>query len=172
MVLACGPGALLVDQSAGFLHQLLESPGPAICLAIPVGRKVIVPRGARVRRSRTTQPLGSGWPPRTGVDATVIDLAALGGPDEIAALIGRSIQAGLTTPGRLLRELARRGKHRQRGLVKEMLRDVKVGCESTLEVRFVKNCCDRMGSRWGRGSSPCRLSTRSCTAGEQTGRSS
>jgi hypothetical protein len=153
-VLACGPGAVLVDDSAAFLHQLVQSPGPVVCLAVPAARRVISPQGARVRRARAVESSGSRWPPRTGVEATVVDLAVTSSPDDLTALIGRCIQAGLTSADRLLRELSRRGRHRQRALVVEILADVRGGCESALEVRFLRDVLRRHGLPPGEGQYP------------------
>lgn len=154
VLLACGPGAVLTDQSAAFLHRVVEGPGPVVCVAIPDTRRVLPPEGALLRRARGIRPGGVAWPPRTSVEATVIDLAARVSIDDVAAIVARSLQHRLTTPQRLLAELESRARHPRRRLVAAMVGDVRNGNQSCLEVRFVTGVLRRHGLPLGQAQFP------------------
>lgn len=106
VLLACGTGAALADRSAAYVHKLLDEPGPLIWVVVPQARRVVQPIGARVRRARAFAAPGPQWPPRTTVEATLIDLASDASADDIAAWLARSLQRRITTAPRLLRSSA------------------------------------------------------------------
>ncbi len=97
--------------------------------------------GVRLRRRRDLEPLQEavGSPPRTRVEATVIDLAATSTTArEIVGVVTTACQLRRTTPARLNRELARRAQHPRRKLLLALLTDVADGAESPLELGFLR----------------------------------
>lgn len=76
-------------------------------------------------------------PPRTSLDATVVDLCAEADEDELAALLAEALSGRRTTAKRLLGELATRKRFPHRRLVREVLGDVALGAHSALERRFL-----------------------------------
>lgn len=137
-VLACGAGSVLADRSAAYVHHLVSDPGSPIWVVVPESRRVLAPSGVRLRRARHAHSRGSLWPPRTTIEATVVDLAVAASADDIAASLASCLQRRLTTADRLLTELSGRARHPQRSLISGMLSDIRDGVESTLELRFVR----------------------------------
>lgn len=130
-VLLGGPGTVLGMGSAAFLHELGAEPTEITVFA----NRDRVPRsGWRFIRAARS---GTGEPPRTRLDATVIDLCAEADEDALAALLAQAISNRRTTPRRLLAELAKRSRFPHRRLVREVLGDVALGAHSALERRFL-----------------------------------
>ncbi len=90
------------------------------------------------------------WPPRTSVEQTVIDVAALGTADDAIAVAALACQRGLTWYRPLRDELAGRVRHPHRTVLGEALADIGEGSQSTLEVRFVRDVARPHGLPAGR----------------------
>jgi len=138
-VLYCGDGAAASHETAARLLGLLDADPGHITVQVPETRRVVAPQGVRVRLSGsvTDCTARSGWPTRTTVEDTVLDLAAGGSADDATGWLARACQRRLTTPRRLSAALSRRSRHRWRELLLVALGEVDGGAESVLEVRWV-----------------------------------
>jgi hypothetical protein len=140
-VLACGTGAVLSHWSVAHHVGLARSAPKQIHVSVPSARRVVNPLGVTVYRTvravDASQPWQ--WPPRTSVDQTVIDIAALGTADDAVAIAALACQRGLTWHEALRAELERRVAHRWRAVLREALDDIGAGSHSALEVRFVRD---------------------------------
>jgi predicted transcriptional regulator of viral defense system len=112
-LLRAGPGAVLSHETAAGLHGLVHQPGPAIHITVPARRNparggsmpgVVVHRSAR-------GAIPASWPPRTGIDDTVIDLTQTSATaGEAFTWLGRAVGLRLTTARRLRRAAATRAR--------------------------------------------------------------
>jgi len=140
-VLYCGDGAVASHSTAARLHGLVEQDPDVIEVLIPARRRVIRPDQIRLATcadiSRRTAP--SGWPTRTTVEDSVLDMAEQGDADNAIAWVSWACQRRRTTPERLADALDRRARHRWRKLLVDALGDVAAGVESALEHRYVKS---------------------------------
>jgi len=149
-VLACGDGATLSHRTAAGLHGLSATGWgggagrgeESIEVTVPAGRKVRAVTGVRVHRSRRLDldrhPALS--PPRTRLEATVLDLAgAAASLDDAVGLVARACQGRLTTPVRLRAALRTRRGGRWRRELLAALGDVAGGAESLLELRYLRD---------------------------------
>jgi hypothetical protein len=139
-LLSCGVGAVASHRSAARLFGLTEQDPEVIEVLIPATRRIIQPSGVQVGTcadiaSRTAP---SGWPSRTTVENTVLDLAERGDADNAVAWLTKACQCHRTTPARLAESLERRRRHRWRELIVDALGDVAEGVESVLEYRYVR----------------------------------
>lgn len=130
-VLIGGQGAVLGLEAAGHLHEL--RPEPAEITVNVTNERAPRPGWRFIRAARK----GVGEPPRTSLDATVVDLCAEADEDELAALLAEALSSRRTTAKRLLAELATRRRFPHRRLVREVLGDVALGAHSALERRFL-----------------------------------
>jgi very-short-patch-repair endonuclease len=97
-VRACGPGALLSGRAAGHLLGLLKGSAPAPEVTAPTQRRVA---GVRTRRCRTGDPRDATsfrGIPVTTVPRTLVDLAAVLAPDELARACHEAGVRHRTTP--------------------------------------------------------------------------
>jgi hypothetical protein len=120
---------------------LVRTAPPLVNVTVPWTRRVVARAGVDVRRAMrvvdATEPWQ--WPPRTSVEQTVIDVAALGSADDAVAVAALACQRGLTWYRPLGHELARRMRHPHRTVLVDALADIGEGAQSTLEVRFVRD---------------------------------
>lgn len=140
-VLVCGDGAAASHETAARLLGLIDHDPDGVHIQVPEDRRVVGPAGVTVRlsssvRQRTNR---SGWPTRTTVEDTLLDLAASGSADDATGWVARACQRRLTTPRRIADALSRRRRHRWRELLRVALDEVDGGAESVLEVRWVLN---------------------------------
>jgi very-short-patch-repair endonuclease len=139
-LLTCGAGAVASHGTAARLHGLSDRDPDQIEVLIPASRRVIRPRRVEVATcsdlARRTAP--AGWPSRTTVEDTVLDLAERGNSDNAIAWLSTACQRRRTTTARLAEALDRRMRHRWRGLLADALSDVAGGVESVLEYRYVR----------------------------------
>jgi len=139
-LLYCGAGAAASHRTAGRLHGLLDQDPDHIEVLIPASRRVVRPTRVDVATcsdlARRTAP--SGWPSRTTVEDTVLDLAEHGDADTAIAWLSTACQRRRTTTARLAEVLDRRTRHRWRELLVDALSDVADGVESVLEFRYVR----------------------------------
>ena len=131
-ILLGGPSAVLGLDAAAYLNGLARTPPDEITLFVADGR-ADRPGWHFVEAART----GTGEPPRTGAEATLIDLCGSLDEDGITALLADAISGRRTTADTLLEELAGRSRHRNRQLLRDILGDVSVGAHSALERRFM-----------------------------------
>jgi predicted transcriptional regulator of viral defense system len=138
-VLYCGDGAVASHSTAARLHGLAEQDPDVIEVLIPASRRVVRPGQVRLATcadlSRRTAR--SGWPTRTTVEDTVLDMAEQGAADSAIAWVSKACQRRRTTPARLADALDNRASHRWRKLLVDALSDVAAGVESVLEYRYV-----------------------------------
>jgi hypothetical protein len=147
-LLACGTGAAVSHHTAAWLDGLPIDADGCIHVTVPAARYVVAPAGVRVHRSRTradnVHP--TKLPPRTLVEATVLDLVDMAARvDDAIGLVARACQRRLTTPPRLLDAVRRRRNLRWRGLIIGALRDVAAGVQSLLELRYLRDVERRHG---------------------------
>ena len=139
-VLCCGEGAVASHGTAARLHGLADSDPVRIEVLVPASRRVVAP--GRVRLATCADIYGrtarSGWPSRTTVEDTVLDLADQGDADNAIAWLSKACQRRRTSPARMAEAMDRRARHRWRELLVDALADVAAGVESVLEYRYVR----------------------------------
>lgn len=141
-LLAAGDGSRLGPRSSGHLHGLIdEAPGKPDVFTRDRAVSARTDGPWPLRREqvgvRSAKTIGS--PPRLPVEATVIDLCDAATGSQVPGLLTRAVQRRLTTGERILDELDRRGRHRHRRLVSDILRDVGEGSESPLELAYLRD---------------------------------
>lgn len=107
-ILAAGPGAVASHQTAAEIWGLTGRSSTPIHVSIPTVRGAVAPTGIRLHRSRylpaTRDPVRS--PPRTRLDATIVDLVASATRfAELVDWLTAGCQQRRTTPDRLLAEI-------------------------------------------------------------------
>lgn len=144
-VLAVGEDAALSHASAAYSYGLRKSPAERVEILVPHARRVRPPNGIRVQRCRGLAERidEQAMPARTTVEHTVLDLAAEGTADEAVALAALACQRGLTWDERLLEVLEARRRHRWTPLLREALRDIGDGAQSTFESEVRQRCRTR-----------------------------
>jgi len=139
-LLYCGEGAVASRRTAARLHGLLDQDPDHIEVLIPGNRRVARPSHVELATCAdlTRRTASSGWPSRTTVEDTVLDLAERGDSDNAIAWLSKACQRRRTTTARLAEVLEKRMRHRWRGLLVDALSDVTDGVESVLEFRYVR----------------------------------
>jgi len=138
-LLYAGDGAIASLETAAWLWGLRSDLPTPIELCVPLERQVIDQPGLHVasRRHLEAYRHPAAMPPRTRVEETVLDLVDQSkDADEVSALITGACQRRLTTAERLTQRAAERKRLRWRGLVGEVLDDVRDGVQSALERRW------------------------------------
>jgi predicted transcriptional regulator of viral defense system len=140
-VLRAGDGAALSHQTAAELHGLIDFPGEAIHVTVPVTRRVVAP-GLVIHISshidQARQPNRA--PPRTSVEETVLDLVQLAGTfDDACGWITKACGKRLTTEEKLRAALALRKKMRWRAELDDVLAAAGSGIHSVLEYRYLRD---------------------------------
>lgn len=156
-VLRVGSGAVLSHETAAEIHKLSDRESATIHVTTRSTRRVMPVTGvtvhmsAHVERDRHPALL----PPRTRVEATVLDLVGTA-QDLDAALswITRACCRRLTTPQRLRAALRERTRVRWRREINEGLSDVREGAHSLLELRYVRDIERAHGLPRGKRQSP------------------
>jgi hypothetical protein len=137
-VRACGEGALLGGQAAGFVYRLIRGPEPVPEVITPTQRRV---RGVITRRTRAIHPLdATTWRgiPVTTVPRTLVDLAAVLGPDDLARACHEAAVRFGTTPAQVEAVLERRPSSPGRAKLMRVLRGDQPVTLSALERRFLR----------------------------------
>ena len=136
-VLACGDGALLSGRAAAHLLGLVKGRTPAAEVTAPTSRRVM---GVKVRRSRRIDATdATRWRgiPVTTIERTLVDLAAVLAPDELARAFHEADVLYRTTPEAVEAVLARRPNSRGAANLRAVVYgDVRVTL-SRLESRFL-----------------------------------
>jgi Transcriptional regulator, AbiEi antitoxin len=107
-VCACGEGALLSGRAAGYLLGLLKGRPPPPEVTAPTERRI---EGLTTRRSRGLDPRDATvfrGIPVTTVPRTIVDLAAVLSPDDLARAFHEAGVLHRTTPAQVEAVLARR----------------------------------------------------------------
>lgn len=141
-VLAAGPGALLSHETAAELAGLTDEPSAEIHVTVPTNRNFRSPPGVRVHFSIRTVDAAhpTRLPPQTTVEQTVIDLTqAANTADQAIGWPIRACARRLTTVDRLRKAFATRKKLRWRGPLDAVLEDVESGCQSMLELAYLRH---------------------------------
>ncbi len=138
-LLYAGTDAVASLGTAAWLWGLRSDLPARIEVCVPIDRRVIDQPGLHVasRRHLADYRHPAAVPPRTRIEETVLDLVDQAkDPDEVVALITGACQRRLTTAARLGRCAAGRKRLRWRGLVDDVLDDVRDGAQSALERRW------------------------------------
>jgi hypothetical protein len=141
-LLHAGAGAMLSHQTAAELVGLSNGGSGEIHVTIPASRRVGRIPGVVVHRSRRTAELvhPARRPPQTRVEETVLDLTQTAATlDDAIGWLARACGGRLTTPGRLAKALAVRRRVRWRSELLSAVEDVRAGCHSLLELRYLRN---------------------------------
>jgi hypothetical protein len=136
-VLACGEGALLVGRAAGCLFGALRGPPPPPEVAAPTERRV---KGIRTHRSRTLDPRDATIfraIPVTTLPRTLVDLAAVLDPEDLARAFHEAEVRHHTTPTQVEAVLGRRPKSKGARKLRAVLRGDTQVVLSRLEKRFL-----------------------------------
>jgi Transcriptional regulator, AbiEi antitoxin len=134
-VLACGEGAVLSGEAAGYLWGLLKGTAPPPEVTAPKHRKV---KGVRTKRARRGEIAGTKWRgiPITTVPRTLVDLASLLSSADLARACHEAGVLHRTTPRQVDAVLEHRPNTLGARQLREVLRgDVHVTL-SALERRF------------------------------------
>jgi hypothetical protein len=138
-----GPDAMLSHQTAAELFGFADDSGGQIHVTVPRDRSypgrisgVVVHRVGRARELRHPYLL----PPRTGIEATVLDLAESARTvDDAFGWLCRATGRWLTTTDRLRQAMRQRSKMRWRADLLGSLDMVDDGVRSNLEHRYVRD---------------------------------
>jgi hypothetical protein len=142
-LLYAGNGAVLSHETAADLWGLRPADeASAIHVSVPATRKVRAREGLVVHRSRSLDRSihPARTPPRTTLEATIFDLAALAlRLDDARALVAKAGQLGLSNSARMLDELARRRTQKWRPALLEAINGVAAGAHSVLELHYLRD---------------------------------
>ncbi len=135
-----GSGAVLSHGSAAYLHGFVRREPVVLDVMVPRPRTVTPVPGLRVFRSDRVAPDPAGpflrALPRTPAAATVVDLAGRArDEDAVVALLTDAVRAGVSAAA-IRGELQDRANAARRGLVLDLLAEVRAGVESPLELRY------------------------------------
>ena len=136
-----GPDAVLSHWTAAELSKLTTRQSALIHVAIPLQRRIHVIPGVVIHRSRRAEASRHPTltPPRTRIEETTLDLAAVSKDlDDALAWLARACGARLTTPDRLRMALDARARVRWREALTAALDDIAGGAHSSLELRYVR----------------------------------
>jgi hypothetical protein len=137
--LSAGRGAILSHETAAELVGLIDKPTDQVHLTIPHQRRLSVASGIILHRSvREVEPVqGRGYPPRTKVDETVLDLTQTAATfDDVCGWVTRAFARNLTDETRLSEAMRVRTKLRWRGDLHELITAAAGGDHSVLEFRY------------------------------------
>jgi very-short-patch-repair endonuclease len=106
-VLACGEGAVLSGQAAGYLWGLIKGTAPPPEVTAPTNRRI---KGIRTRRARRGETEATTWRgiPITTVPRTLVDLSSMLPLDDLARACHEAGVKHHTTPRQVEEVLAKR----------------------------------------------------------------
>jgi len=141
-VLSAGRGAALSHTTAAELAGLVDNVSPAVHVTVPSTRRitqvdgVVVHYSARIDLARHP----SRQPPQTRIEETVLDLTQQATClDDAVGWLTRACGRRLTTPRYLREAMSHRPRVRWRRDLLAALGDVAAGCQSTLELRYLRD---------------------------------
>jgi putative AbiEi antitoxin of type IV toxin-antitoxin system len=136
-LLAAGPGAALSYQTAAELHGLSDKQASPIHVSVPRDRHLVAVEGVRLHRSARIADAIQGFPPRTTVEETVLDLTQAARTfDDVCGWVTRAIARELTDETRLHAAMTKRERLRWRADLHEVLEAAVTGDHSVLEFRY------------------------------------
>ena len=138
-LLAAGPGAVLSHQTAAELQRLADRAADSIHVTIPWQRRITAVSGVSLHRCTRAGEivLGSGNPPRTRVEETVLDLIQAAATfDEVCGWVTRAVTRDLTDAAMLGAAMDRRPRLRWRADLHELITAAASGDHSVLEYRY------------------------------------
>ncbi|MFL6071147.1 MAG: type IV toxin-antitoxin system AbiEi family antitoxin domain-containing protein [Actinomycetes bacterium] len=141
-LLASGEGAVLSHWTAASVHGLSNRGEESrwVDVSIPAERQEVAVPFTRVRRSRLLPAKATvfdGWPITTAED-TVLDLVGeMRAAHDVIALLTDACRSKRVAPAQILDAMAVRKRQRHRQLVKDVVADIGVGVESTLEHKYL-----------------------------------
>jgi very-short-patch-repair endonuclease len=141
-VLRAGPDAMLSHQTAAELARLSDRLSGPLHVTVPASRRLRPVPGLVIHTSIYTSQIGhpSLLPPRTRVEDTVLDLAALSETfDDACGWVTRACGRRLTTEARLRSAMAARSRLRWREGLRQVLADAAGGVHSVLEFRYYRD---------------------------------
>jgi len=140
-VLRAGPGAVLSHETAAELVGLAE-PSTPIHVTVPTRRTpgripgTVIHRSDLIAQRRHPTRL----PPQTRIEETVVDLTQSSRRlDDAMAWLARAVGSRVTTPDRLADGFQARPRLRHRRTLLSALTDVASGCQSLLELRYLRD---------------------------------
>jgi very-short-patch-repair endonuclease len=135
-VRACGERALLYGRAAGYLFGALKGPAPPPEVTAPIRRRV---RGVKTRRSRVDARDATTYRgiPVTTVPRTLVDLAAVLRPDDLARAFHEAQVRHGTSPAQVEAVLNRRPKSPGAAKLRAVLHGDTPVLLSRLEKRFL-----------------------------------
>ena len=136
-VLACGEGALLSGRAAGFLFGAIRGLAPPPEVTAPTERRI---KGIRSRRCRRMDPRDAAsfrGIPVTTLPRTLVDLASVLDPDDLARAFHEAEVRHGTTPAQVEAVLARRPNSHGASKLRAVLRGDTPVTLSKLEKRFL-----------------------------------
>ena len=140
--LARGPQSAWSHGTAAFAWGIGPQPR-YVDLVVPRNASVRSVDSAEVRLHRsafvTERVHDHMWPWRTTAEDTILDVGGRGTLDDQLAVLARAFQKGVVTDWTVAACLDRRGTHRWRTVLVDLLGEVATGSESPLEVRFVRD---------------------------------
>ena len=126
---------MLGEDAAAHLHDAVRDAPSRIAVWTEARRDgFTVGQWTVVYRRGTRKGMGS--PPRTSVEASLVDLARVSSEDATVAAVARALAQGRTLPARILTALATRQRTRHSAVIKELCSYAGQGIESALEWRF------------------------------------
>ena len=134
-----GDRSRLSFAAAGHLWGLVADPPRTIPVLVPWTTVLDAREPWAFRRERpgVRSDRSPGYPSRTTLEDTVIDLCSDATPRELVSFVTEAVQSRRTSAAALLVALDRRARLSQRALLKELLTDVDEGAESALELRYL-----------------------------------
>jgi very-short-patch-repair endonuclease len=136
-VRACGEGALLSGRAAGYLFGALKGLAPPPEVTAPTERRI---KGIRTRRSRNLDPRDATSfraIPVTTLPRTLVDLASMLEPDDLARACHEAEVRHRTTPGQVDAVLRRRPNSPAAAKLRAVLSGDTPVVLSRLEKRFL-----------------------------------
>ena len=136
-----GPQSRIGFAAAGHLWGIVQEPPSTIHVLVP-SSSIIKSRGPWVfprERPGVRSQRSPGYPSRTTIEDTVLDLCGDLGPAALIDLVTAAIQTQKTTAARLLTCVDSRSQLPNRRLLKNLLEDVAIGAESSLELAYLRN---------------------------------
>jgi very-short-patch-repair endonuclease len=140
-VLACGEGAVLSGQAAGYLWGLIKGTAPPPEVTAPTNRRIKCIRTRRARRQETEATTHHGIPITT-VPRTLVDLSSMLSLDDLARACHEAGVKHHTTPRQVEAVLAKRPTTPGARKLREVMHgDVRVTL-SRLEREFLKRLAE------------------------------
>jgi hypothetical protein len=140
-VLYAGTDAVASHGTALWLAGSLDRPPSVTHISIPASRRVRPQPGVVIHRTRASAGSAhpAALPPRSRVEAAVLDHSDSSSVDAALDVVLRAIQRRVTTAQRLRGALLDRPRHRFKALLLEVLADAEEGVQSPLERHYLRD---------------------------------